>query len=50
MGPKDLKKLVSDCRNKMIEIDWWERVPQPWKPVEIKMASYIGFRKGMFQH
>ena len=49
MSPKYFKNLIPDGKNRMIKVNMWERVPEPWKSVEIQVTCNVGFTEGMHQ-
>ena len=41
---KYFKNLIPNGKNRMMKVNRWERVPEPWKSVEIQVAECISFR------
>ena len=41
---KYFKNLIPNGKNRMMKVNRWERVPEPWKSVEIQVTECISFR------
>ena len=46
MWPKYFKNLIPNGKNRMIKVNMWKRVAEPWKSVEIQVTCNVG---GMYQ-